>query len=185
MLHRTIHALRSLSRVSLLASLALSAGCATYALAAPSEPPIAPFGPAPRQAATVCVIRPSHWSLTATYVVHDDGQLVGGLKGESYFCYFAQPGPHRIAVARGDSPMAEAAITTLHAVRGHRYWLEQRYDYTFGDQLGWIQEDRARDLIDGCTYKEIVDAPADDAVPFGIPVAPALAQAGVEPPETE
>ena len=184
MLHRIVHTLRSLSRLSSLASLVLTAGCATYALAAPSEPPIAPFGPAPRQAATVCVIRPSHWSLTATYVVHDDAQLVGGLKGESYFCYFAQPGPHRIAVRRDDSTTAEAAITTLHAVRGHHYWLEQRYDYTFGDQLSWIQEDRARDLIEGCTYKELVDAPAEEAVPFGIPVAPALAQVAVEP-ETE
>lgn len=179
MLHRTVHALRPLARLSLLASLALTAGCATYALAAPSEPPIAPFGPATRQAATVCVIRPSHWSLTTTFVVHDDAQLVGGLRGESYFCYYAQPGPHRIMVSRGISD--EAAMTTLHAVRGHRYWLEQRYDYTFGDQLGWIDEDRARALIDGCTYQELVDAPPEDALPFGIPVAPALAQAAVEP----
>ena len=178
--HRIVHALRPLARLPLLASLALTAGCATYALAAPSEPPIAPFGPAPRHAATVCVIRPSHWSLTTMYVVHDDAQLVGGLKGESYFCYFAQPGPHRITLSRGGST-DEAVMTTLHAVRGHHYWLEQRYDYTFGDQLNWIDEDRAHTLVDGCIYQELVDAPPEDALPYGVPIAPALAQAGVEP----
>lgn len=181
---RIIHALRSLARLSSLATLAATAGCATYSLAAPSEPPIEPFGPAPRQAATVCVIRPSHWSLTTTYVVHDDAQLVGGLRGESYFCYFAQPGPHRIVVNRSDSA-DEAAITTLHAARGHHYWLEQRYDYTFGDQLSWLDEDHARSLVDGCTYKELVDAPAEDAIPFGIPIAPALAQVAAEPDTDE
>jgi hypothetical protein len=179
--HRIVPTLRSLAHLPILASLGLTAGCATYALAAPNEPPIEPFGPAPRQAATVCVIRPSHWSLTTTFIVHDDGQLVGGLRGESYFCYLAQPGPHRVMISRGNSVDDTAVMTTLHAVRGHRYWLEQRYDYTFGDQLGWIDEDHARVLIDGCIYQELVDAPAEDALPHGVPIAPALAQAAVEP----
>jgi hypothetical protein len=178
--HRIVPTLRSLARLPILASLALTCGCASYALASPNEPPIEPFGPAPRQAATVCVIRPSHWSLTTTFIVHDDGQLVGGLKGESYFCYLAQPGPHRVMITRGDSVSDTAVSTTMHAVRGHRYWLEQRYDYTFGDQLGWIDEDHARVLIDGCVYQELVDSPAEDALPHGVPVAPALAQATVE-----
>jgi hypothetical protein len=178
--HRIVPTLRSLTRLSILASLGLTAGCASYTLAAPNEPPIEPFGPAPRQAATVCVIRPSHWSLTTMYVVHDDGQLVGGLKGESYFCYLAQPGPHRVMISRGNSIDETAVMTTLHAVRGHRYWLEQRYDYTFGDQLGWIDEEHARLLIDGCIYQELVDAPAEDALPRGVPVAPSLAQAAFE-----
>jgi hypothetical protein len=183
--YRFIHALRALARPASLAILAVPAGCATYSLAAPSEPPIAAFGPTPRHAATVCVIRPSHWALNTTYVVHDDAQLVGGLRGESYFCYYAQPGPHRISVSRSDST-EEAAITTLHAVRGHHYWLEQRYDYTFGDQLSWLDEDHAREMVDGCTYKELVDAPAEDAMPFGVPIAPSLAQVSADPePDTD
>jgi hypothetical protein len=83
-------------------------------------------------------------------------------------------------ISRGDAVSDTAVMTTLHALRGHRYWLEQRYDYTFGDQLGWIDEDHARVLIEGCSYQELVDAPAEDAMPHGIPVAPALAQATVE-----
>ena len=46
--------------------------------------------------------------------------------------------------------------------------------------LGWIDEDHARVLIEGCSYQELVDAPAEDAMPHGVPVAPALAQATVE-----
>jgi hypothetical protein len=168
MMHRTIRALGPL------ASLAFLLGCSSYTLAQPTQPPIEAFGPSSSHAATVCVIRPSHWDLTATFVVHDDAQLVGATRGESYFCYLAEPGPHRIVSARSDSPDDTAQIT-FHAVAGRRYWLHQAYDNFFGAQLEWVDEDRARQLVESCDYKELVDAPGDDLLPDGIPYARSLA----------
>jgi hypothetical protein len=168
MMHQTIRAFGSF------VPLALLLGCSSYTLQQPTEAPIEAFGPASSHAATVCVVRPSHWDLTATFVVHDDTQLVGATKGESYFCYLAEPGPHRIVSSRADTQDDFTQIT-FHAQAGHRYWLHQAYDNFFGSQLEWVDEERARTLISTCEYKELVEAPTDEMLPDGIPYARSLA----------
>jgi hypothetical protein len=156
--------------LALAATLAVLPACATYALAQPTEPPIAAFGPATSKVATVCVIRPSHWALGSTYLVRDDAQLVGATKGESYFCYYAEPGAHRLTAARLDVSDDLGQIG-LHAEAGHRYWLHVDYDRELGTQLQWIEEDEARPLVERCDYKELVGESAGEPAPEGIPYA--------------
>jgi hypothetical protein len=160
-----------------LGPLAFVLGCSTYTFIEPKTPPIEAFGPPSVHAATVCVLRPSHWGLNVTFVVHDDAQLVGATRGESYFCYYAAPGPHRIVSTRSDV-LDDAATATLHARVGQRYWLHQRYDSFFGNQLEWLDEERARQMIEGCDYKELVEAPGDETPPEDVPFARALATRG-------
>jgi hypothetical protein len=161
---------RSIDALAIVATLAILPGCTTYTLAQPTEPPIAAFGPSSTKAATVCVVRPSHWALAATFVVHDGTQLVGATKGESYFCYLAEPGPHRIVASRGDGT-DETAQIGLHAQAGRRYWLHLDFDRDFGTQLEWVDEDRAHPLVEACDYKELVDAPDGEEAPEGVPYA--------------
>ena len=165
----------------LLASAALGClvACSSYSLAEPKAPPIAAFGPAPRtDVATVCVIRPSHLAMAVTFAVHDDGRLVGATRGESWFCYFAEPGAHRIVSSTGDSTDRDGEAT-LAAEAGKRYWLHQDYDNVFGvivDKLQWVDEARARDLMDQgkCDYKTLSGVPGDEVLPPPVPVAPAF-----------
>ena len=163
---------RFLSAIGLLAPLAVG-GCSTYSLMEPNEAPIAAFGPSSTPAATVCVIRPSHWGLAVTFVVHDDSTLVGATKGESYFCYLAEPGPHRVVSSRADSN-EDFGQVTFHAEAGKRYWLHQGYDSFFGTVLDWVDETRAHPMVEACSYKELVDAPSEEALPTGVPYAHAL-----------
>ncbi len=170
---------RSTSSLLVAASCLLFAGCSSYSLAAPKAPPIDAFRSARTDVATVCVIRPSHWALAVTFVVHDDDQLVGATRGESYFCYFAQPGEHRIVSSTGD-PTDRDGHATLTAVAGSRYWLHQDYDNVFGsitDKLQWVDEARARELLgDGaCEYKLIDGVPGEERLPGAAPIAPAVA----------
>jgi hypothetical protein len=171
----------SLPRASLVGAaslLGLLAACSSYTLREVDSPPLGAFGPSPRtDVATVCVIRPSHFALAVTFVVHDNGQLVGATRGESYFCYEAEPGQHDIASSTGD-PIDKPGSALLAAEAGHRYWLHQDYDNVFGvivDKLQWVDEVRARDLVrDGaCGYNVLEGVPGDEKLPAN----PAFARA--------
>jgi hypothetical protein len=156
-----------------LAGLPVLPACSSYTLAQPTEAPIAAFGPASTKAATVCVIRPSHWHLQTTFVVRDDGQLVGATRGESYFCYLAEAGPHRVVASRSDA-QEEGTHIGLRAEAGHRYWLHMDFDAYLGTTLEWVDESRARGMVEACDYKELVDAPGEDFLPETVPFARAL-----------
>ncbi len=151
----------------------LLAACTSYTLAQPTEAPISAFGPAATKAATVCVIRPSHWHLQTTFVVRDDGQLVGATQGESYFCYLAEPGPHRIVAMPSDSEETATQVN-LRAQAGRRYWLHLDFDRYLGTMLESVDENTARPMVDACDYKELVDAPGEEYIPEAVPYARAL-----------
>jgi hypothetical protein len=155
-------------------ALATLSGCSAYSLAEPKAPPVAAFGPALRaETATVCVVRPSHFAVAVTFVVRDNGQLVGATRGESYFCYEAQPGRHAIASSTGD-PIDADGEAALNAEAGKRYWLHQDYDDVLGrivDRLAWIDETRARAMIDDCDYKTLSAVPGGEALPPPVPLA--------------
>jgi hypothetical protein len=163
----------------LLASAVLFGGCSSYSLSTPQTPPVDAFGPARTDVATVCVIRPSHWAVAVTFVVHDDEQLVGATRGESYFCYFAQPGEHSILSSTGD-PTDRDGRATLTAGAGRRYWLLQSYDNVFGsitDKLAWVDEASARQLLEdgACDYRVLDGVPSEEKLSGPVPIAPALA----------
>jgi hypothetical protein len=164
---RIIHVLATLAMPPVLAA------CSSYTLAQPTEAPIAAFGQSSSKAATVCVIRPSHWHLQTTFVVRDDTQLVGATRGESYFCYLAEPGPHRILASRSDTT-EEGTHIGLRAEAGHRYWLHMDFDAYLGTTLEWVDESRARAMVEACDYKELVDAPGEEFLPEAVPYARAL-----------
>jgi hypothetical protein len=160
-------------------TLLTATGCSAYSLATPKVPPIPAFGPVARtDVATVCVVRPSHFALLVTFVVHDNGELVGATRGESYFCYFAQPGRHEIVSTTGDS-VDEDGRVGLVAQAGRRYWLHQDYDNDLGSitpRLLWIDEQRALDFVEneGCEYRTLTRVPAEEKAPPGpAPVAAA------------
>jgi hypothetical protein len=155
---------------AIVATLAILPGCTSYTLAQPTEPPVTAFGPSSSKAATVCVIRPSHWALAATFVIHDGSQLVGATQGESYFCYLAEAGVHRIVAARSESN-AEPGQIGLHAQAGRRYWLHVDFDRDFGTVLEWMDEDKARPMVESCDYKELIEAPEGEDPPEGVPYA--------------
>jgi hypothetical protein len=158
----------------------LLAACSEYTLGEPETPPVHLFAaPARTDVATVCVIRPSHMLLGVTFVVRDDDQLVGATRGESWFCYEADPGEHRI-VSSTEDPIDSYGEAHLTAEAGRRYWLYQNYDNFFGavtSRLEWVAESRAHELMDGVTadYKVIVGVPGNQKLPATIPRAPAMA----------
>jgi hypothetical protein len=93
---------RSIAALAVLAPLAFLS-CSPYAVGTAAAPPLTAFGPSVDDVATICVILPSHWAHAVTFVVHDNEQLVGATKGESYFCYTAEPGSHLIVSETFDS----------------------------------------------------------------------------------
>lgn len=159
-------------------TLLTATGCSPYSFAQPKVPPIAPFGPVARtDVATVCVVRPSHFALLVTFLVRDDGQLVGATRGESYFCYLAQPGAHEIVSTTGDTVDEEGTLRFV-AEAGRRYWLHQDYDNDFGSitpRLLFITESRAHDFVedDACDYKTLTAGPGTEGLPPPAPVAAA------------
>ena len=147
------------------------AGCSAYSVK-PSAPTIAAFGPAQPELGTVCVIRRSMFAQAVTFAIHDNGQLVGATRGDSYFCYLAEPGPHELVSHTGDST-DHPGYARFMVFAGQRYWLEQDHENNFGSvtsKLGWLDEAQARDKIADCEYKIVVEA-GHEAVPPAVPVA--------------
>lgn len=156
---------------SLLALVAVSA-CSPYSVAT-TPPPITAFGPAASTLGTICVIRQSVFAHAVTFAIHDNGQLVGATRGDSYFCYLAQPGAHTIVSDTGDST-DQPGTTKLEVRSNQRYWFEQDHDNSLGSitsKLLAIDESRAHELVTGCEYMVIVEAPGHEALPSPVPLA--------------
>jgi hypothetical protein len=78
----------------------------------------------------ICVIRPVLPSALprATYVLRDDGRLVGWTRGPSYLCWDAHPGPHHLTSgASPDAPGKPAAPAAIDVtlVNGRRSFVRQ------------------------------------------------------------
>src|SRR5438477_411593 len=88
-------------------------GCtgAGYRLAQSRAAPLDLASQPPAGQAKICVLRPQSKILSFTALVYDNGRLVGGTRGESYFCYLAEPGDHVISAAvERDDESAEARV---------------------------------------------------------------------------
>jgi hypothetical protein len=161
---------------------ALFFACSSYSLTELKAPPGQAFGPDVRtDVAVVCVVRPSHVAVAVTFLVRDNGQLVGATRAESYFCYEAEPGEHAIVSSTGDS-LDKDGTAHLSAVAGRRYWLHQDFDNILGviiDKLQWVDEARWRELVEdnACGYKVVSGVPGNEAIPGEVPLAHALGPA--------
>jgi hypothetical protein len=170
--------LATLGRASIVA-IALLAGCSRYTLAEPNPPPVPLFDVPPRTGvALVCVIHPSHMAIAVTFAVRDNGQLVGATRAESYFCYEAEPGEHRI-VSSTEDPVDSDGDARLDAVAGRRYWAHQDFDNVMGmvtSRLEWVDETRAHELMEDvrADYKQIVGVPGNETLPARVPRVRAL-----------
>lgn len=162
-------------RMKRLAVAGLLAACSPYSISGGTTPAMQAFGPAREEVGTVCVIRSSAFARAVTFVVHDNGTLVGATKGDSYFCYEAAPGEHEVVSDTFDST-DHVGRTSVTIVAGQRYWLQQDHENTFGSitsKLAWIDENTARQLAGGAEYKVLTETPGHEQVPAPVPFAPA------------
>jgi hypothetical protein len=154
----------------------LLAACSPYSIGGPTTPAISAFGSARADAGTICVIRSSTWARAVTFVVHDNQTIVGATKGDSYFCYEAEPGAHEIVSQTFDSTDQPGRMHAVIAA-GARYWLLQDHENHFGSvtsKLAWIDAVRARELVAGCEYRVLTEVPGHEQVPPPVPYAFAL-----------
>ncbi len=154
-------------------ALAFLAACSPYSISGPTTPP-----PVAAQAdvGTICVIRSSPFARAVTFIVHDNQTLVGATKGDSYFCYEAEPGDHVIVSDTFDST-DHPGRTTVAVEAGARYWLRQDHSNSWGSVtsiLAWLDPQTAASLVATCSYKRVTEVPGHEAVPPPVPFAPAL-----------
>lgn len=152
------------------------AACSPYSISGSTTPPIAPFGPSRADAGTICVVRSDAFARLVTFVVHDNQTLVGATKGQSYFCYEAEPGEHVIVSDTFDS--TDVPDTTRIVVQsGARYWLRQDHANRFGSVrsiLTWMDAGTATAALAGCSYRVVTAVPGHENVPPPVPYVHAM-----------
>ncbi len=148
----------------------LLVGCAGYQVVPTPAPADALFAPAPAGMSKVCILRPQSKVLATTAVVRDNDHLVGGTDGESYFCYTAQPGEHRI-VAEAERQSAEVVANTK---AGSTYYLKQDVQTGTETTISWnpLSYPEARESSRGLRYMTLAQAKGE-ALPDANAVAPA------------
>lgn len=145
--------------------------CSPWGFVEPKTPPIAAFAAPPNQLAQICVLRPHLLAGAVTFPVRDNGKLVGATRGASYFCYWAQPGQHRVTSEADD--VQEANVQTI---AGARYYLHQRVKNTFGfvsSPMEWVSETEARTMVETCDYRVLTEVPDGAERPPANPIAAA------------
>jgi len=175
----SLTSLASRTRLTGLASLAAltALACSPYRIATPPPDPLAvtqPFTAYLDGMASVCMIRTARIAMAVTFVVRDNDMLVGATRGPSYFCYRAEPGRHRIAIASDDG---EQRFDVTLELRG-RYYLDLGLLYRLGfvvPQGRWIDEADATALVQRSEHQVLQGAPARETLLIGTDVAGALA----------
>lgn len=156
-------------------AITLLVACSPYRLADPPSDPDAvtqPFTGYLDSMASLCMIRTSTLAMAVTFVVHDNNMLVGATRGPSWFCYRAEPGNHRIAIASDDG--VQSFDVTLDPRT--RYYLDQGLLYRLGfviPQGRWIDEADATALLSRSQHRILQGAPARDALLIGTDVVAA------------
>lgn len=146
-------------------ALALSA-CSGYGVTVANKPPVSAFAKPPDQQATVCVFRPHGLGAAVLTPVTDNGAIVGGTEGQSYFCYLAEPGTHQIAVD-------DAKPAKLKIAAGEHYY----FQHTFSrgpDLLQRVDEPSAKRLAAHTVYTILDEAPEGRTAPPAIALAKAM-----------
>jgi hypothetical protein len=153
---------------------AAAVACSGYKLARP-ETALTPFGATPPNFARICVIRTSVIAQAVTYVSRDNGMLVGATRGPTFFCYLAQPGPHRHVV---DCDTDEE-VAHVDAVASQSFYLKENV-HLLGCGVEWVTEGQARALVEDSSYEVLVGVPTGEVVPSNPPAVPAQ-----QPPQDE
>jgi hypothetical protein len=122
---------KTMAALGLISSLGF--GCAEYQVVPTPAPTDALFTAPPAGQSKLCVVRLDSRLLASTAVIHDNGHLVGGTGGESYFCYLAEPGHHTL-VAEAERQSAEVEV---NAKAGGVYYLKQDVQSGTETHLHW------------------------------------------------
>jgi hypothetical protein len=155
-----------------IAVLALVTACSPYTLVT-TQPTLSPSRDSAPNLGTICVIRSSPMARLVTFAIHDNAQLVGATRGDSYFCYLAEPGTHTIVSDTADRTDSPGALTLEIAPSG-RYWVRQDHHSTFGSiqsELEVMDEPAAIALVAGCEYKILARVPTGERLPEPVPLA--------------
>ena len=150
---------------------AVIAGCTSWKLSDPQPASVMPTGPVPPGLARVCVVRTAILALAVPFPTHDNGVLVGATRGQSFFCYLAQPGAHDIAIEADETEHA-----SLDAQAGRAYVLKEEVDNIFGwvkCRAVWVRPDDAPDLLASAEHLVLVGVPGSEKLPGDRPYAPA------------
>lgn len=132
-------------------ALLLGASCSHYHLTNPDPPPIDALADPPYGMGQICVLRPHSVGALITFVVRDNGQLVGATRGPSYFCYHVAPGPHQVT-----SDSGTIAAVDLSVAPGGRYYLHQIVRIG-PDGLALVDELQAAQQLERCEYRLLTD----------------------------
>ena len=157
---RSVLVARAMRTLAIFATGALAVGCSSYTTAPVATPPIAAAGPGRSDVATVCLYRPTHIGTAMTVPVRDNGQLVGVTQAYTYFCWHAEPGRHRVAVAGG----SDADDRTFEVVAGERLHLQHEINIG-SDALRIIDAREAEKYARECAYHVVTEAPSEDPIP--------------------
>ena len=158
---------------AILLPLILVVGCSSYGLVKPDPPPIDAHASPPPGMAQVCVLRP-HWLASAvTYVVHDNGVLVGATRGPTYFCWLAAAGPHVITSECDDILRDPIELRALLAP-DVRYYIHESPN-PLGHSFEWVPPEKGAEMVARCGYRRVVSAPSSEHVPPPTPIVNALA----------
>lgn len=139
---------------------ALTAACSAYKLATPDPPPIDALGEPPYGLGQICVLRPHSFGALVTFVVHDNGALVGATRGPSYFCYYALPGRHHLTSESGTT-----AAVDLEVTMGSRHYLEQHVRIG-PDELSILEEPAALRALSRCEYRALIEPAPQQLIPM-------------------
>lgn len=155
--------------VKAISILVVLGACSPYSVSGPTTPPVLA---APRpEVATVCVVRSSVFARAVTFVIHDNQTLVGATRGDSYFCYEAEPGLHAIVSDTFD-PTDRAAHVDVVLTPNTRYWLAQEHANHLGSvtsRLRWLDAPEAAALLAHADYRVVTATPAHEQPPPPVP----------------
>ena len=152
--------------------------CSPYAVTKSRTPKMNITGAARVGVATVCIFRSARLAQAVSFVVHDNGVVVGATRGRSHFCYEAEPGNHTIISSTHDAADTPARIDAHLAPM--RYWLRQDTSSNIGaltSVLTWVDEAAATAAASGTPYTQLAEVRPGETIPPPIPFAPALSDA--------
>jgi hypothetical protein len=147
----------TLHRVALATSiLIIGGGCSGYRTQRAVADPTSPFAVPSAGRAAICVFRPHGLGASVVSPVSDNGSIVGATSDSSFFCYDAEPGPHRIRTA-------DAPGLAIDVMEGRSYFLA--HDLNVGpDTLIRVKRESAEALRAWCGEVEVNAAPRGVAV---------------------
>lgn len=157
-------------------ALCLLAGCSSWTLSQPPAQVLRPETETPARIAKICVVRTSILASAVTFPTHDNAVLVGATQGPTFFCYYAEPGVHEIAIEAD-----ETEKTTIRAEPGKTYFLKQEVENILGYvkcRAVWLDEPAGRSALRESTHRVLTAVPASETVP---PAAPLVRAKGVDP----